>query len=77
MLCSSDYGMRGCLYLLRPNAHEFNAMCAMLHQHGAYGTKEYYVGADERLFTGEMCHMFMHGCAVSIMYVCATQRWGS
>jgi len=47
----SKYGMRGCLYLLKPSAADYQAMRAILAERGGYGDNEHYIGADERLIT--------------------------
>lgn len=55
-----EWGMRGCFYLLQPNARDFAACREMLRERGEYGDLRHYLGADERLFTDYFAHHWTH-----------------
>lgn len=63
----SSYGMKGCIYLLRPNLAHFDLIKSVLAQHGGYGLNRYYIGADEKLMTDLYSDCWTH----------LHWRWGS
>jgi hypothetical protein len=46
-----SYGMRGCLYMVRPNRAHFKLVQDTLREYGGYGERRFYIGADEKLMT--------------------------
>lgn len=49
--CARSYGMRGCLYLLRPNPDHLALVRDVLRDHGGYGERRFHVGADEKMMS--------------------------
>ena len=62
-----SYGMRGCIYMLRPNQSHFELVASVLAKHGGYGLNALYVGADEKLMTDLYADQWTH----------MHWRWGS
>lgn len=56
----SSYGMRGCLYLLRPNRAHLDLLRRVLAAHGGYGVNRFYIGADEKIITDLYADRWSH-----------------
>jgi len=55
-----SYGMRGCIYILRPNPHHFDLCRSIISKYQGYGVRAFHIGADEKLISDLYLDQWTH-----------------